>query len=1065
MIKALRFRLLVLLLALGICFAVSAQVDDDAAILEADFAVPTAEAPQHAVELQSQSAALRTSGNLVQAARTLNRVGRFQIRMSALDEAVLTFQEALHLLEQQSDTQTRIDNLNGLASSYENLSKCDLAEPVLELALTLSRQINYIAGQAEALWVRSDCEATADQALVSARKSLELWQSIGRKRGMAQAYMTIAKFQMVQSNLTESSQSLDAARNLYRELNSLEGQSRVLIYFGFIEYRRGAWQNALAFFAQAASLIDEKSEPFRMGQIATGLGEAFLESGSPQIALGKFREALEHYARSHDGKAQTETKWQIGRAQYFSGAYEAALESFLTAREEAAARRNARLVAFCDDFLGRTKDALHDPSAALKYFQAALAGFKQAKNPMETARTLVLIGGIEQRQGKIDGAREKYQSALGSFSARSDRVNESATLYALGALELSQNHLDEAEGYLKKSIDVTENVRRVSSSRDLTVAISASMHDRYESYVECLMREHRAHPDRALDVRAFETSELARARSLAELLRATQTDLIAGVEPELGKRETALRQSLRVKEDARVTLLGTNYEKKDLDVLDRELAQLEEQYKQVTELIRAKYPAYEQLTAPGPLNLRQIQTEAIVDDQTLLLEFELGVERSYVWAVTRGEFSSYDLPARAEIERASHRVYELLTANQPKAGETPEQHQTRLKEAELQLPPAIAELSSLLLAPVAGKLGNKRLLIVADGVLQYIPFSALIVPQKSDSTNGPASFDKDRPLALDHEVVNEPSASILALLLNQSAKRTRAQKSVAVLADPVFERDDPRITSPEPRPTAGKVVAQELEMSRAFGDTDQLTPAARIPRLLGSREEAGAIMNIVPWRTGFEAVDFAASRATVIGSQLDQYSIVHFATHAVLNENHPESSGIVLSLVNQAGGSEEGFLRIDDIYNLKLPVNLVVLSACNSALGKDVRGEGLIGLTRGFMYAGASSVTASLWKVDDEATAELMKRFYVGMFQKQLAPAAALREAQIGMWQTKRWHAPYYWAAFVIQGEYNQSVAVPRNFPWSMLLAVVAILSLATFSTLLILRKRRQRIASGTMGG
>src|SRR5205814_1602363 len=158
---------------------------------------------------------------------------------------------------------------------------------------------------------------------------------------------------------------------------------------------------------------------------------------------------------------------------------------------------------------------------------AALAGFKKAKNPMETARTLVLIGGINQRQGKSGEAREKYQSALESFRALSDRVNESATLYALGTLELSQNHLDQAEGYLKKSIDVTENMRRVSSSRDLTAAISASMHDRYESYVECLMREHRSHPDRALDVRAFEISELARARSLAELLRATQTDLIA----------------------------------------------------------------------------------------------------------------------------------------------------------------------------------------------------------------------------------------------------------------------------------------------------------------------------------------------------------------------------------------------------------------------------------------------------------------------------------------------------------------------------------------------------------
>lgn len=222
-------------------------------------------------------------------------------------------------------------------------------------------------------------------------------------------------------------------------------------------------------------------------------------------------------------------------------------------------------------------------------------------------------------------------------------------------------------------------------------------------------------------------------------------------------------------------------------------------------------------------------------------------------------------------------------------------------------------------------------------------------------------------------------------------------------------------------------------------------------------------MNIVPWHTGFEAVDFAASRATVIGSPLDQYSIVHFATHAVLNENHPESSGIVLSMVNQAGRPQPGFLRIDDIYNLRLPVNLVVLSACKSALGKDVRGEGLIGLTRGFMYAGARGVVASLWKVDDEATAELMKRFYGGMFKQGLTPAAALRQAQLEMWQSKRWHSPYYWAAFVIQGQYDQKEVVPSRFPLVFIIVTTAALLLALACFLLLIKRRHHRASSGTM--
>src|SRR5205085_9833483 len=140
-------------------------------------------------------------------------------------------------------------------------------------------------------------------------------------------------------------------------------------------------------------------------------------------------------------------------------------------------------------------------------------------------------------------------------------------------------------------------------------------------------------------------------------------------------------------------------------------------------------------------------------------------------------------------------------------------------------------------------------------------------------------------------------------------------------------------------------------------------------------------------------------------------------------------SGVVLSLLDREGKPQEGFLRLHEIYNLRLTADLVVLSACQTGLGNDVKGEGLIGLTRGFMYAGAKGVVASLWKVDDEATAELMKRFYAGMFTQGLTPAAALRQAQLEMWQSRRWHEPYYWAAFVIQGQYDQKEVVPSKFP------------------------------------
>jgi CHAT domain-containing protein len=178
-------------------------------------------------------------------------------------------------------------------------------------------------------------------------------------------------------------------------------------------------------------------------------------------------------------------------------------------------------------------------------------------------------------------------------------------------------------------------------------------------------------------------------------------------------------------------------------------------------------------------------------------------------------------------------------------------------------------------------------------------------------------------------------------------------------------------------------------------------------------------MAIAPAGAGMEAIDFKASRMTALSPELSQYRIVHFATHGVLDDKYPDLSGIVLSLVDEQGQRQDGFLRLHDIYNLNLPCDLVVLSACQTGLGKEVKGEGLIGLTRGFMYAGAARVVASLWKVDDRATSELMKRFYRRMLREGMSPAAALRTAQIEMQGQKQWRSPYYWAGFVLQGEWK----------------------------------------------
>jgi CHAT domain-containing protein len=278
---------------------------------------------------------------------------------------------------------------------------------------------------------------------------------------------------------------------------------------------------------------------------------------------------------------------------------------------------------------------------------------------------------------------------------------------------------------------------------------------------------------------------------------------------------------------------------------------------------------------------------------------------------------------------------------------------------------------------------------------------------------------------------------------------------VAVFADPVFEVNDPRVKRATTEATPESDESKNVR--KALRDIGLSADGVEIPRLLASRQEAEEIITSAPWWSGLKVVGFEANLSRVLSGDLANYRIVHFATHGLVNSEHPELSGIVLSLFDEQGRSQDGFLRLHDIYNLHLPADLVVLSACSTGLGKEIKGEGLIGLTRGFMYAGASSVVASLWKVDDEATAELMKHFYAAMFTKQLAPPAALREAQLRMSRDKRWSAPYYWAGFVVQGRYDERVIVndARLFSPTRILIAIGLLGVFTIVSIFLLRRRR----------
>lgn len=852
--------------------------------------------------------------------------------------------------------------------------------------------------QAEALLALSQSQNYDNHALAlrSAQKALALLQASANKEGIARAHALIGRYYFAQSDLPEATQNYENALGLWRDLDNPEEQAQILIMLGYVEVRKGEWSNSILLFTRAQSMIEGKNEPSMMGQIASGFADIFNESGLSNNALIQYQRALDYYRQTPEPIDDTMTIWALGSTYYLLGNYDAALSHLQQAL--AGVVSNSTYAAICSEYLGRVYDSMNEFPAALQHLQSALDIYTRAVNPREAARVRGLMAHIYQQQGNLEAARLEYQQALAVFRKLSDRINQSAICYAIGRLELKHGDYNAAEDYLRQSIEATENIRQLPTSRDLTAAFSGSVYERYENYIECLMLKHQAEPAKGFAARAFETSELARGRSLAAVLQATGTNTAPGVDPQLAAQERSLRQSLRAKGDYKWSLLAEVNKKEELATLDTELARLDREYKQLTETIRERYPQYEQITSPAGWNLQQIQEQVIADDQTLLLEYCLGSDNSYVWAVTRDGLRSYNLPAAKLIDDAAKKAYKLLAS-------TPDLDRAN----ELTL--AIQELSQMVLSPIAAELTKRRIIVVADGALNYIPFQVLTLDNE--------------PLVVNYEIINTPSASILGELRKEATQR-RPAKVLAAFGDPVFassysERNDTTSNDQSAAVQALEIAPLQKALRDIELNGDNFDPSV-IKSLFYAKRELANLRNAASSGETFVASGFTATRQQLLSMDLTQYAILHFATHGLLDPKRPENSGLLLSTVDRDGQAQNGFVGLQDIYGLHAPVDLVVLSACQTALGKDVRGEGLLGLTRGFMYAGASSVMASLWKVDDEATAELMRQTYTNMLRQGMTPSAALRAAQNSIRERSEWKSPYYWAGFTLQGEYRQTI-------------------------------------------
>ena len=934
---------------------------------------------------------------------------------TSVRQAIEKYQLALSLSQKASDLEAEGEVLVAMGAAYGALSDSQKALDSIDKALAILRPLRTSRGEAEALNALGEIYVGMGQqrkALDAFAQALPLWRATGYRAGLA---ANLNDTGVVYNSWGEEQKALEYYREaapLWKGLGDKRGEASTLTGIGIVEQELGEKQRALDALQQALVIVREIGELRGEAIILNNIGLVYDNLGDAAEALRYFLRSLPLKEKAGDPRLVAAALTSIGKAHSDLGEKEKALEDYTRALALSRTAKDPRGQAIALTRLGTLQESLGKNQKALDYHRQALELRRGLGDRTGVATILVRIGRIHSSLAETELGLACYREALPLARAVANPVLEAETLYGLAKAKREEGGLEEARQLIEDAIRLVESVRAKVVNPDLRASYFATVRELFEFYTDLLMRLHQQHPGEGFDSLALTATERARARSLLDLLAEARARIRHGADPVLLDRERSLSQLLGSKVERQARLASTGRSEEQAAEAAREVETLTAEYEQLESRIRAESPRYAALTQPRPLTPDEIQRD-VLDDDTLLLEYALGSERSFVWAVTRTAIRSYELPRRLEIESAARSLSKQIQRPPANAGDV------QKYRAES------ARLFEMVLGPVAGLLDTKkRLVIVSEGALQYVPFSVLVPPGTRASARRPA------PLVATHEIVSLPSASTLAVLRRELAGREPAPKTLAVVADPVFEKDDVRLNRKAARPSRGQaprleVVAKpdesrQRDLVRSTRDLGLGEGNLRISRLPFTRREAEAILALVSPAERKVALDFDASRATATSGALSQYRFVHLATHGLLNSAHPALSGIVLSLVDRNARDQDGFLPAFEVFNLDLPADLVVLSACRTALGKEVLGEGLVGLTRAFMYAGAARVVASLWTVDDLATAKLMKRFYQGMLgRERLTPAAALRAAQIELSSQERWSHPYYWGAFVLQGDWK----------------------------------------------
>ena len=900
-------------------------------------------------------------------------------------KAVTLYQEYLRCIGSEH-TKERLDTEIAIGKNQYSLAHYEEARASFSAALETLRQINSQDHMMEAeIWLDlGRAQSWLDDqpsALLSFTSALETLQRLADQNATvreheAAALVNRARIQASLGRVEKAMFDYRQALELFRSADVKSGEAYALGELCLANLLLGDHQSALEHCALALSVrnsIDSSDVKNQQGKAAIFdlMGRVHTQMNDPEQAMLYFQKALSiaRKTKYHHFVALTLNDIGVLRLKQnqpstSEGHHQQALQELMDNQGEPNAIAETRAL------LGDAQTAQGKYDLALENYHGALALQEEKEDTIGQAQTHFSMGMLQSKAHLWPQARESLARAVELYRRAHHRVGESNARFQNAAVMASQGNETEAKREVEQAIQLAEEVRNFTPGVDLRASYFASVEQMYQFQIDLLLKNDGAISD-SNQLEAFALLQRIQSRALIDTLGSRmRASLFSSGDP-------SVQSSIEDQDRQLAGFANSKIPSALVEATFEETKKLEASLKETEAKALDRQPTLGFFS--NIVSLSEIQ-QRVLDPASALVQFYLSEPHSHAWIITKSTIDFVRLPSKKALERNVRQTLQF----------GPGGKWTGLQRI------ALGRLRQNL-APVFAAARAKRWIVVPDGGLHYFPFMALaVVPGQK---HGP------------QEIVKVPSVSTVDIV-RRTKNANRPAYALIAFGDPVFDNLDSRVTGLK-SVKSNASTALGVHRAAAFGN-------GFMPRLIYSLKEVEAISQLFPPNQTRRFLDFAASREAASGNALQDFEIIHLATHSLTNERHPELSRIVFSRVAQDGSPRPGNLFAKDIYQMKLSADLVVLSSCQSALGRQQPGEGPMSLSRAFLFAGSKAVVASLWEVNDEATAELMQRFYRHMLKDKLPPSGALAMAQseFRRHRDKKLRDPYYWAGFELYGEW-----------------------------------------------